>query len=126
MKDKSLSITIAILLAGCVSNHDLNQSMNIVGNGGTQKTEIKQGLYYLLARTNWGWVPSFSAAGEMWAKATSELCGSEGYVEFDVREITEGKSPYVMAERHGYVLCKSAGISISEARDAIKKHYDSW
>jgi tetratricopeptide (TPR) repeat protein len=126
--------TLVLVMGGCASSHNYRlDGANPLG-GGFSDRELKPGFYELLARSNAAPWASFDAARATWTKRAHQLCGDQGFLEI-VQSEDSGRSgtmpsyvrgqvfdlPRYNTSIAGYVLCKSAGITLDEAHQYLNE-----
>ena len=124
-------LAASLLLVGCASSHNLRESGYNLFGGGYYDYALRPGLHYIKARSNLSIVLSPGAAKTTWQNRAETLCRSESYAELKILESVEPVSPhmdysqaaasrYLVAVRDGYALCRSSGMSPSEAQSIIE------
>ncbi|AOS98414.1 hypothetical protein AUP74_03048 [Microbulbifer aggregans] len=123
------TIFCVVLLALCTacssSYHNINEHGANPFGGGFQDREVDEGMYFIIAKTNFKpWV-NYSGAYKTFNRRAVELCGSEDYTvlkneEADYEHISSsGEMGYIISQVSGYVLCGSSAVTTVEAEKII-------
>jgi hypothetical protein len=125
----SLCIVFILFLSGCTASyHNLNNSSNSLG-GGFADNKVHDGLYSIVAKTNFAPWTDFKAANKIFRRRATELCKSENFISIKVVEseyehIPMSRPPkYIISQVNGYVICKSSNLTIEEAEKLIQLSY---
>jgi hypothetical protein len=119
-----------LLLSGCTtSHHNLNHGPNALG-GGFFDNKVHDGLYSIIAKTNFAPWSDFKAAHKIFNRRATELCQSKNYVsikmvEKELEHIPRDLPPkYIISQVNGYVICESSKLTIEEAEKLIQASYE--
>lgn len=108
-----ICLPILLLLSACtqVSNHDLASGKQNVWGGGFLVEEVEKDRYHILAKTNWGPYPNYSAARKMWRLQAEKVCGVGDFEEEEIKEQVYNTMPstgsYLVTEKSGVAVCLS-------------------
>jgi hypothetical protein len=126
----SALFSLFALIAGCATSGDPVADFYIHSRiRGYIDFQVAKGLFKVTAKGNHGlFVSDPESAREVWANRAAALCGSTEYKELSVREYSiqnaRGPESMIIAKqpyKDGYVLCKDAEISETEAMARIPK-----
>lgn len=125
---------LALVLAGCVSSQDPQSDYYHPLRGGFVQFEIQPGLYRIEAKSERALAGVDEAARAQWKQRAAQLCGESVFRELDIREgsyeirrtddVLARMLPLPQSKigtRTGYALCKSAGLTETQALLTIEK-----
>jgi len=122
---KLVLLLLIVALSGCASYTNLNDGRRNNLGGGFQDQKIGDGLFYVLAKTNWAPWENFGGANSTFHRRATELCGRD-YKVLKREEISYESMPgmrgYIISQVEGYVLSASSHLSEEEARKLIDAH----
>ena len=116
-----------VVLWGCSSYQNLNETGDSYLGGGFEDNKIGPGLFEVIAKSNFSPYENFPTAQKTFDRRASELCAGSGYSEFRVKKDTYehyaslGAAKYLISEISGYVLCSATSLSSEEAQALIAK-----
>jgi len=122
---KYLLLVLLLAAGGCASYTDLNNGRRNTLGGGFQDQRLGDGLFYVLAKTNWAPWENFAGANSTFQKRATELCGGS-YKVLKKDEISYESMPgmrgYIISQVEGYVLAEKSALTEAEAQKLIKEH----
>ena len=115
---------LSVLLAGCASTQNLKDGGSMLG--GFSEEQLRPGLYEM---SSIGSYLLFSSAQATWRKRADQLCGTDKYMELNVKSHNESTGQTVVAIQpgmyvpisssrtslNGYILCNSSPVGRDEA-----------
>ncbi|CAI3801289.1 hypothetical protein [Rheinheimera sp. MM224] len=123
-------IGLVMLMSGCTSSyHNLNTDGSNSLGGGFADHKVHEGLYSIVAKTNFAPWADFSTAHKMFKRRATELCKSENFKSVRVKESqyehipTAGLVKYIISQVNGYVICNPEAITDEEAEKLIQASY---
>ena len=116
----ALSATLSLFIVGCSSYRDLEEGSGTLG-GGFIDSRIGDGVYRVVARSNFAPWTNFGAARKTFDRRAGELC-RDGYEiltseesHFEMIE-SPGAAAYIISEVEGFVRCQGSSVSAGDAK----------
>jgi hypothetical protein len=122
---KAVLLILIFTLGGCASYKDLNDGRRNNLGGGFQDHKLGDGLFYVLAKTNWAPWQNFAGANSTFQKRATELCGANYRIlkkDETSYEAMAGMRGYIISQVEGYVLSAQSPLGESEANKLIEGH----
>ena len=120
-----LLLQLLVMSAACTSMHNIKKDGYNPLGGGYYDDEMKTGLHWLQAKSNFAAWPNYDSARKTWKTRAEQLCGNSDYQALRVKEsVTEPWSAdglHLVTTREAFVVCRSSGLSIEEARRVLEK-----
>jgi len=122
---KLLFLILILCVSGCASYKDLNDGRRNNLGGGFQDQKLGDGLFYVLAKTNWAPWENFSGANSTFLKRATELCGADYKVlgkDQISYESLPGMRGYIISQVEGYVLSSKSSLKEEDAKKLMEAH----
>lgn len=122
---KAVILILILALCGCASYKDLNDGRRNTLGGGFQDRKLADGLYHVLAKTNWAPWSNLGGANSTFQKRATELCGPNYKVlkkDETSYESIPGMRGYIISQVEGYVLSAQSPLGEAEASKLIEEH----
>jgi hypothetical protein len=123
----SIYFLLALVVSGCTtSNHNLNDGPNPLG-GGFSDNQISEGLFWIVAQTNFAPWSDFEAARKIFNSRATNLCQSDNFfpmriMEKEFEHIPRDLPPkYIISQVSGYVVCESTNYTFEEIEGLIRQ-----
>ena len=121
---KYLSIVLlSLYISGCsTSYHNINEDGVSLLGGGFIDDKIADGVYRIVAKTNFAPWTNFSAANKTFDRRAKELCVGE-FTKFLMVESEYDHAPsmgevgYVISQVTGYAHCENSTLTLEQAKD---------
>ena len=114
MQHLSVNLAILLFLGSCASGQNLANDGPGFGLGGYKITEVKVGVYRIIAKTNVTPFASPETARRMWAEHAAKACEGTSYKEDHVQEYSYEPLPptwiglkYISSVKEGLALCEN-------------------
>ncbi|TMN89511.1 hypothetical protein CWB73_01145 [Pseudoalteromonas phenolica] len=126
---KLFALIFVTLLGGCASSyHNIDLEGESALGGGFRDKKIAEGMYKIMAKTNFAPWLNYSAAHKTFNRRAKELCDGDYQIlrttESQSEHMeTEGLAKYIISKVDGYVLCENTLTSKEEAKRLLKLEY---
>ena len=114
-----------LLISGCAgSYHNINKNGESALGGGFRDTNIADGLYFIISKTNFAPWTNFDAAQKTFDRRAKELCAGD-YTVIDTKRDqfehtqSQGAAKYIISRIEGHVHCKSSELTLEEAKQQL-------
>lgn len=119
---------LSVFLCGCTSSYNNNTDGANPFGGGFSDYKVYDGLYSVVAKTNFAPWTDFAAAHDTFNRRATELCQSNSFKTIKVREgqyehvYTGGAIKYIISQVDGYVICEPLVLFDDEAESLIRDY----